>query len=123
MNKFEWDGKEYDLAPKTLEIARIIEGAEKAPNMIESYRKQWELVCAALGDKTAKDVLEAQTIEKVDVVHLTMVYNGIILAYEKPLREMRRRQEAELIDSPVFDAVRDTAEQVKIIENAGKSIK
>lgn len=123
MNKFEWEGKEYDLAPKTLEVVRIIEAAEKAPNMIEAYKKQWELVNAALGDKTAKEILKAQMIEKVDVVHLTMVYNGIILAYEKPLREMRRRQEAELIDSPVFDAVRDTAEQVKIIENAGKSIK
>lgn len=123
MNKFEWEGKEYDLAPKTLEVVRIIEAAEKAPNMIEAYKKQWELVNAALGDKTAKEILKAQMIEKVDVVHLTMVYNGVILAYEKPLREMRKRQEAELMDSPVFDAVRDTAEQVKIIENAGKSIK
>ena len=123
MNKFDWEGKEYDLAPKTLEVVRIIEAAEKAPNMIEAYKKQWELVNAALGDKTAKEILKAQTIEKVDVVQLTMVYNGVILAYEKPLREMRKRQEAELMDSPVFDAVRDTAEQVKIIENAGKSIK
>lgn len=123
MNKFDWEGKEYELAPKTLEVVRIIEAAEKATNMVDSYRKQWELVCAALGDKAAKEILEAQTIEKVDVVRLTMVYNGAILAYEKPLREMRKRQEAELIDSPVFDAVRDTAEQVKIIENAGKSIK
>lgn len=123
MNKFEWEGKEYDLTPKTLEIVRIIETAEKASNMIEAYKKQWELVNAALGDKTAREILGVQTIEKVDVVHLTMVYNGVILAYEKPLREMRRKQETELMDSPVFDAVRDTAEQVKIIENAGKSIK
>ena len=101
----------------------MIEAAEKAPSMIESYRKQWELVNEALGDKVAKEILGAQTIEKVDVVRLTLVYNGVILAYEKPLREMRKAQETELLDSPVFDAVRDTAEQVKIIENAGKSIK
>ena len=113
MNKFEWEGKEYDLTPKTLEIVRIIETAEKASNMIEAYKKQWELVNAALGDKTAREILGVQTIEKVDVVHLTMVYNGVILAYEKPLREMRRKQETELMDSPVFDAVRDTAEPVR----------
>ncbi|MBC8568246.1 hypothetical protein H8692_05640 [Mogibacterium sp. NSJ-24] len=123
MNKFEWEGKEYELAPKTLKTVRVIEAAEKAPSMIESYRKQWELVNEALGDKVAKEILGAQTIEKVDVVRLTLVYNGVILAYEKPLREMRKAQETELLDSPVFDAVRDTAEQVKIIENAGKSIK
>ena len=123
MNKFVWEGKEYDLTAKTLETVRIIEAAEKAPNMIESYRKQWELVCAALGDKTAKEILESQTIEKVDVVHLTLVYNAVILAYEKPLREMRRKQEAELLDSPVFDTIKDTAEQVRVIENAGKNLK
>lgn len=123
MNKFEWEGKEYELAPKTLKTVRVIEAAEKAPSMIESYRKQWELVNEALGDKVAKEILGAQTIEKVDVVRLTLVYNSVILAYEKPLREMRKAQETELLDSPVFDAVRDTAEQVKIIENAGKSIK
>lgn len=123
MNKFEWEGKEYELAPKTLKTVRVIEAAEKAPSMIESYRKQWELVNEALGDKVAKEILGAQTIEKVDVVRLTLVYNGVILAYEKPLREMRKAQETELLDSPVFDAVRDTAEQVKIIESAGKSIK
>ena len=123
MNKFEWEGKEYELAPKTLKTVRVIEAAEKEPSMIESYRKQWELVNEALGDKVAKEILGAQTIEKVDVVRLTLVYNGVILAYEKPLREMRKAQETELLDSPVFDAVRDTAEQVKIIENAGKSIK
>lgn len=123
MNKLIWEGKEYELKPKTLGIVRIIEAAEKAATMVDAYKKQWELVTEAVGDKTAKEILKATTIEKVDVVLLTMVYNEVILAYEKPLREMRRKQEADLVDSPVFDAVKDAAEQVRVLEGAGKGLK
>lgn len=123
MDKMLWEGREYDLATKTMKIARLIDASEQAPTMIEAYQRQWDVVQSALGGEKAKEVLQTGSIEKVDVNLLVMTYNAVITGYEKRVREMRIQQEEELANSPVFDAVKELSAQIKTIEGAGKSLK
>ncbi|MCU7380853.1 hypothetical protein OBO34_21295 [Clostridiales Family XIII bacterium ASD5510] len=123
MDKMLWEGKEYDLAVKTMKIARLIDAAEQAPTMIEVYQRQWDVIQATLGSEKAKEALQTNSIEKVDVNLMVMVYNAIITGYEKRVKEMRIQQEEELASSPVFDAVKELSAQIKVIEDVGKSLK
>jgi len=121
MSRMIYNGQEFELATKTMRVARAIETAEQANSVVEAYRKQWDVIHLVLSPEDAKAVLETNNIEEVDLNKMVSVYNGIILGYESEIVGIRRQQEEEMLSSPTLTAIKDLASDMRVIsEVAGK---
>ncbi len=120
MDKMIWQGKQYDLAKNTMNMARLIETAEESRTMIEAYDNQMNVVIAALGGEVAEDVLETVDIEEVDLGTLVLVYTAVIDGYEKRIVDMRMSKDEKTFNSPVIKGVGKLANDVKVLKSAGE---
>lgn len=120
MDKMIWQGKQYDLAKNTMNMARLIETAEESRTMIEAYDNQMNVVIAALGGEVAEDVLETVDIEEVDLGTLVLVYTAVIDGYEKRIVDMRMSKDEKTFNSPAIKGVGKLANDVKVLKSAGE---
>lgn len=110
-----YDGVEYELSTYTMKIARLIEKAEKSITMTDAYKTQLSVIKAALGDKVVEKIIGTLNVEEMDLVTLVLVYNEVINGYETRIKEMKQEKEAEEVNTPAVNAIKEMAENVKII--------
>lgn len=115
MDKMTYDGVEYELSTYTMKIARLIEKAEKSITMTDAYKTQLSVIKAALGDKVVEKIIGTLNVEEIDLVTLVLVYNEVINGYETRIKEMKQEKEAEEVNTPAVNAIKEMAENVKII--------
>lgn len=115
MDKMIYDGVEYELSTYTMKIARLIEKAEKSITMTDAYKTQLSVIKAALGDKLVEKIIGTLNVEEMDLVTLVLVYNEVINGYETRIKEMKQEKEAEEVNTPAVNAIKEMAENVKII--------
>lgn len=115
MDKMTYDGVEYELSTYTMKIARLIEKAEKSITMTDAYKTQLSVIKAALGDKVVEKIIGTLNVEEMDLVTLVLVYNEVINGYETRIKEMKQEKEAEEVNTPAVNAIKEMAENVKII--------
>lgn len=115
MDKMNYDGVEYELSTYTMKIARLIEKAEKSITMTDAYKTQLSVIKAALGDKVVEKIIGTLNVEEMDLVTLVLVYNEVINGYETRIKEMKQEKEAEEVNTPAVNAIKEMAENVKII--------
>lgn len=120
MDVMIYDGKEYPLATNTMKIARLIDSAERSASITEAYKNELEFVKAALGEDTAKEILGTLNLEEVDLTNLVLVYNAATAGYEARIEAAKRERESRLVDTPAIKAVKDVADNVKVIKSVSK---
>lgn len=120
MDKMIYDNREYDLAVNNMKMARLIDKAEKSTSMLEAYTNELEVIKAAVGPEVARELLETLNIEEIDLTTLVLIYNAVIDGYESRIHELQKEKEQKLVDTPTIKAVKDIADQVKVISSATK---
>ena len=120
MNTMIFNGNEYELAPKTMKIARLQEAAEMSVTITEAYSNEFTFVKAVLGDSTVREIMGTASLEEIDLNKLVMVYNAIVSAYDKEIIEAEREKELEMLSGPAFDRIRGLADDVRAISDIEK---
>ena len=120
MDMMIYNGQEYELAPKTMKIARLQEKAEMSTTITEAYTNEFEFVKACIGESAVNEILGTCNIEAVDLNEMVLVYNEIVTAYDKEITEAKNRQDAEIFNSPVFDKISALAKDVETFSNIEK---
>ena len=115
------NGKEYEVAPKTMKVARMIDAAEKAATVMDVYKKQWEMVNFVLGKESAAEAIGGSDLEKIDLNRLVSTYNAVILGDESEVVAERREQEEQFLNSPAVGLIKDIARDVRTITDATKN--
>ena len=126
MESMYFDGKEYELTPKTMKVARQIERAEQSETITEAYKAEFDLVKLAIGDEAAREILGTSNLEDIDLNKMVAVYNAIIDGYDAEIRQLQAEKEAEMFNSPAFKALSNIARDLRTItaaENAKKIVK
>ena len=118
MDKMIYDNREYDLAVNNMKMARLIDKAEKSTGMLEAYTNELEVVKAAVGSEVAQELLGTLNIEEIDLTTLVLIYNAVIDGYESRIHELQKEKELKLVNTPTVKAVKDMADQVKVIKSA-----
>ena len=117
MDLMIYNGREYELAKMNMKMARLIDRTEKSATVVDAYTNELETVRAALGDDTAKELLETLNIEEIDLTELVLIYNAVTAGYESRLEATRRAKESADVDRPALKAVRDMAADVRVIQS------
>lgn len=120
METMIYNGNEFELAPKTMKIARLQEAAEASMTITEAYTNEYAFVKAVLGDSAVREIMGTANLEDMDLNKLVMVYNSIIGAYDREIVEAERERELEMLSSPAFDKIRGLADDVRAIADVEK---
>ena len=115
MEKIFYNGEEYELATKTMKLARMQETAERAQTLTEAYAAEFQFVKAAIGEDAAREILGTINIEDVDLVEMVKVYNTITAGYDREIAEIERTREAEMFASPALDKITQLADDIRAI--------
>lgn len=83
------EDKEYKLPKKTLKLAKMIDSAYGATSSEDSYKKQYAFVKEVLGADAAKELLDGDKVEEIDLVLLSIAFVKIEKTYTKPVEEAR----------------------------------
>lgn len=116
MEKMIFDGREFDLIPKTMKVARQIEKTEQSATITEAYRNEYETLKMTIGTEAVAEILGTSNLEEIDLTKMVAVYNAMIDGYDAPLAELERAKEEEILNSPSLKAIRDVATQIKAIQ-------
>lgn len=120
MDTMIYEGREYELNKMTMKVARLIDKTEKSSSMVEAYQNELETVRAALGDDTSRELLDTLNLEEIELTNLVLVYNAVTAGYEARIEAARRAKESAAVDRPAIHAVRNMAEDVRIIQAVDK---
>ena len=126
MEKIYYNGNEYELATKTMKVAKLQERAETSATMMEAYTNEFEFVKAVIGDEAVKDILGTNRLDEIDLNQMVMLYNEIVTAYDKEIREAERERVLELISNSELDKIGELAKTVEVmskIDEIGKAKK
>ena len=117
-----YNGKDYDLAKRTINIAQAIEMAERSDTIISAYQNQLAMVKAAIGEDAASEIL-GPSFNDMDLNELVILYNAIIDEYDAPIFEANAQKEAKLFATPAISQIDKMAKSVDTILKAADRIK
>ena len=115
----EIDGKEYDVAPKTVELLEKLRHAEdtavKAGKM--RYEMEIEQLEILLGRQAVRELFSAGKRENVDRVDA--IYYGVLDAFDASSRERREARTDAMADEfrAMAEALKPMAEMMALIRN------
>lgn len=118
---FIYEGESFDLPKKTMAIAQIIDAAHKAKTSAESYKHQYKLVTLCLSAEKAAEFMDGKSIQEVDLVTLSLLFNGIEDAYTRRTDEQAKEREMALLNRPALEtitAVGASAKNIKELADA-----
>lgn len=116
----EIDGKEYNVAPKTVELLEKLRGAEDAAAKAGKMRHEMEMeqLELLLGRQTVRELFSAGKKENVDRVDA--IYYGVLEAFDASSRERRETRMDAMADefSAIAEALKPLAEMMALMRNA-----
>ena len=106
--------RSYDLPKKTLEVTeqmeKVIEtdkavgiGIREKFNTVFSYEKD------VLGSDAVKDILGSDNLDEVDLSEVTILFNKIHDAYNKPITDYKLSKSREALNALPIDKVVELA--------------
>lgn len=116
----EIDGKEYNVAPKTVELLEKLRGVEDAAVKAGKMRHEMEMeqLELLLGRQAVRELFSAGKKENVDRVDA--IYYGVLEAFDASSRERREARTDAMADE--FRAIAETltplAEMMALMRNA-----
>lgn len=100
-------GRSYDLPKKTIKIAEAIEKTvlfdRSQASIKEKYKAVLGCVQDILGKENADEILGGSKLEELDLSDITITFNKIVDAYEKPVEEFRSDQTKDRISMLPID--------------------
>ena len=115
MEKLYFNGHEYNMATKTIRIARQIEKTEKSETVTDAYKGEYETLKLALGADVLQDILGTSNFEDVDLNTMVKLYNAMIDGYDAEILEMQRERELQVLNSPAIKAINSVAKDIQAI--------
>ena len=116
----EIDGKEYDVAPKTVELLEKLRGVEDAAVKAGRMRHEMEMeqLELLLGRQAVRELFSAGKRENVDRVDA--IYYGVLDAFDASSRERREARTDAMADefSAIAEALKPLAEMMALMRNA-----
>ena len=93
MNRITYEGKQYEIPPKTLEVLK----AEDACNAFhatheEAYRAKFDYLKAVLTDEQIESMLGSADFEQVDLMEVLYIVNLIDDEYSKKTVEQLEKK-------------------------------
>lgn len=114
------DGKEYDVAPKTVELLEKLRGVEDAAVKAGKMRHEMEMeqLELLLGRQAVRELFNAGKNENVDRVDA--IYYGVLEAFDASSRERREARTDAMADefSAIAEALKPLAEMMALMRNA-----
>ena len=116
----EIDGKEYDVAPKTVELLEKLRGVEDAAVKAGKMRHKMEMeqLELLLGRQAVRELFSSGKKENVDRVDA--IYYGVLDAFDASSRERREARTDAMADEfrAVAEALKPLAEMMALMRNA-----
>lgn len=116
----EIDGKEYDVAPKTVELLEKLRGVEDAAVKAGKMRHEMEMeqLELLLGRQAVRELFSAGKKENVDRVDA--IYYGVLGAFDASSRERREARTDAMADEfrAIADTLKPLAEMMALMRNA-----
>lgn len=115
----EIDGKEYNVAPKTVELLEKLRGVEDAAVKAGKMRHEMEMeqLELLLGRQAVRGLFKAGKNENVDRVDA--IYYGVLEAFDASSRERREARTDAMADefSAIAEALKPLAEMMALMRN------
>lgn len=116
----EIDGKEYDVAPKTVELLEKLRGVEDAAVKAGRMRHEMEIeqLELLLGRQAVRELFSAGKKENVDRVDA--IYYGVLDAFDASSRERREARTDAMADEfrAIAETLKPLAEMMALMRNA-----
>ena len=116
----EIDGKEYDVAPKTVELLEKLRGVEDAAVKSGKMRHEMEMeqLELLLGRQAVRELFSAGKKENVDRVDA--IYYGVLDAFDASSRERREARTDAMADEfrAIAETLKPLAEMMALMRNA-----
>lgn len=116
----EIDGKEYNVAPKTVELLEKLRGVEDAAVKAGKMRHEMEMeqLELLLGRQAVRELFSAGKRENVDRVDA--IYYGVLDAFDASSRERREARTDAMADEfrAIAEALKPLAEMMALMRNA-----
>ena len=116
----EIDGKEYNVAPKTVELLEKLRGVEDAAVKAGKMRHEMEMeqLELLLGRQAVRGLFKAGKNENVDRVDA--IYYGVLEAFDASSRERREARTDAMADEfrAIADTLKPLAEMMALMRNA-----
>ena len=114
------NGQEYELPKKTIAVVEKLDKAARVDSQKLGVREKFKVVftcvCDLVGVENAKAILGSDRLEEVDLSEVTIAFQRILNAYEKPLDdflEERMEEQRLTLNRLPIDKVVDMANAVK----------
>lgn len=115
----EIDGKEYDVAPKTVELLEKLRGVEDAAVKAGKMRHEMEIeqLELLLGRQAVRELFKAGKNENVDRVDA--IYYGVLEAFDASSRERREARTDAMADEfrAIAETLKPLAEMMALMRN------
>lgn len=121
MEKIYFNGKEYELAKKTMKTARMIDATEQAQSVTEAYKGEYDVIIHALGKDAVREILGTSDLEAVDLNQMVKVYNAVIDGYDRELIEEQRRRDEAVFDTELFEKFDKLAKNAQVLSELAKT--
>ena len=116
----EIDGKEYNVAPKTVELLEKLRGVEDAAVKAGKMRHEMEMeqLELLLGRQAVRGLFSAGKKENVDRVDA--IYYGVLEAFDASSRERREARTDAMADEfrAIAETLKPLAEMMALMRNA-----
>lgn len=116
----EIDGKEYNVAPKTVELLEKLRGVEDAAVKAGRMRHEMEIeqLELLLGRQAVRELFSAGKKENVDRVDA--IYYGVLEAFDASSRERREARTDAMADEfrAIAETLKPLAEMMALMRNA-----
>ena len=116
----EIDGKEYDVAPKTVELLEKLRGVEDAAVKAGKMRHEMEMeqLELLLGRQAVRELFSAGKKENVDRVDA--IYYGVLDAFDASSRDRREARTDAMADEfrAIAETLKPLAEMMALMRNA-----
>ena len=116
----EIDGKEYNVAPKTVELLEKLRGVEDAAVKAGKMRHEMEMeqLELLLGRQAVRELFSAGKRENVDRVDA--IYYGVLDAFDASSRERREARTDAMADEfrAIAETLKPLAEMMALMRNA-----
>lgn len=120
MDILNYDGNTYELAKKTLAIAKKEDLMARATTLEDAYRKQFDYAMEVLGDESFKKIFGSNNLNDIDLVLLTYICNEIDTAYMERINEQQRLKSEKLASNKAVDKIIQAGKSIEVMEKYKK---
>lgn len=113
MNRITYEGKAYEIPPKTIEVLK----AEDACNAYhatheEAYRAKFDYLKTVLTDEQIESMLGSVDIEQVDLMEVLYIVNLIDEEYSRRTNEQTMKKARTLMNDKAIKSLIDASNAV-----------